>query len=232
MRRCARCSPSRWPTASRAARRCASARCCTTRPSPRPGPSPPTADVLGFPRQRRRGRALARRATRLRTSENLRAHVSLLARHHLGLGYLVHKAPLDRRTVHRYLVKTAPVEVDVTLLSIADRLATRGRKAHEAIAKHSSSRGRAARALACGRGRRSRRWCAATCSRMSWTSQPGPDVGALLALLAEARFAGEIDSGDGALALARTLVVAGVCAAAQARAIVPMTTRTASATVS
>ena len=30
-----RCSPSRWPTSSRAARRCASGRCCTTSPSPR-----------------------------------------------------------------------------------------------------------------------------------------------------------------------------------------------------
>jgi poly(A) polymerase len=164
--------------------------------------------VLGFPGHADLGAERSRVAlTRLRTSEKLRAHVALLARHHLGLGYLVHKAPLDRRTIHQYLVKTTPVEVDVSLLSIADRLATRGRKAQEAIVKHLE----VARVV-----------LPAALAWESWTAQPplvrgdvlmdelglqpGPDVGRLLALLDEARYAGEIDSRDAALALARTLV--------------------------
>ena len=57
-------------------------------------------------------------------------------RHHLVLGFLVHERPLDRRDVYRYLERTSPVEVEVTLLSCADRLATRGRKADAAIAAH------------------------------------------------------------------------------------------------
>jgi poly(A) polymerase len=164
--------------------------------------------ILGFPGHADLGAERARAAlTRLRTSEKLRAHVALLARHHLGLGYLVHKAPLDRRTIHQYLVKTTPVEVDVSLLSIADRLATRGRKADEAIARHLAvARVVLPEALAYAafaaqpplvRGDDLARELAIT---------PGPALGTLLAELDEARFAGEIATRDEAVALARTLV--------------------------
>ncbi len=74
---------------------------------------------------------------RLRTSERLRAHVAGLVRHHLRLGFLVHEPqPLARESVFGYLRASEPVEVDVTLLSVADRLATRGRRAPEAIETH------------------------------------------------------------------------------------------------
>ncbi|HEY4096599.1 MAG TPA: HD domain-containing protein [Baekduia sp.] len=164
--------------------------------------------ILGFPGHADLGAERARAAlTRLRTSEKLRAHVALLARHHLGLGYLVHKAPLDRRTIHQYLVKTTPVEVDVSLLSIADRLATRGRKADEAIARHLAvARVVLPEALAYAtfaaqpplvRGDDLAREIGIT---------PGPALGTLLGELDEARFAGEIATRDEAVALARTLV--------------------------
>ncbi|HEV7494739.1 HD domain-containing protein [Baekduia sp.] len=164
--------------------------------------------VLGFPGHADLGAERSRAAlTRLRTSERLRAHVAALARHHLGLGYLVHKAPLDRRTIHQYLVKTAPVEVDVSLLSIADRLATRGRKAEEAIVKHLEvARVVLPQALA----------------YTDWVAQPplirgdelaqaleirrGPQLGQLLAAIAEARYAGDVSTADEAIALARTLL--------------------------
>ena len=56
--------------------------------------------------------------------------MAALVRHHLRLGFLVHEPqPLARRTVFAYLRACAPVEVDVTLLSVADRLATRGDRA-------------------------------------------------------------------------------------------------------
>src|SRR5581483_1159285 len=75
---------------------------------------------------------------RLRASERLREHVAALTAHHLRLGFLVHAVPLERRAIYRYLRACEPVEVDVTLLSVADRLATRGRVAEEAIARHLS----------------------------------------------------------------------------------------------
>ncbi len=74
---------------------------------------------------------------RLRTSVRLREHVAGLVRHHLRLGFLVHEPqPLARETVFAYLRACEPVEVDVTLLSVCDRLATRGSKSEEAIEAH------------------------------------------------------------------------------------------------
>lgn len=91
----------------------------------------------GFPGHDALGADMSRDLlTRLRTGERLRAHVAALARHHLRTGFLVHERPLQRRTVHAYLVACDPVPADVTLLSVADRLATRGRKAQEAIERH------------------------------------------------------------------------------------------------
>ena len=80
------------------------------------------------------GAELARAVlSRLRTSDRLQAHVAALARHHLRLGFLVHERPLSRRQVYRYLRACEPVEVDVTVLSVADRLATRGAPPDDAI---------------------------------------------------------------------------------------------------
>ena len=172
--------------------------------------------------------------TRL-TTEKLRAHVALLARHHLGLGYLVHKAPLDRRTIWGYLMRTAPVEVDVSLLSIADRLATRGRKAEEAIGKHLEvARGvlplaldfaSVAGAAAAGAGGRAGA-CARRGARPAHRGAAGRDRrGALRGrggTAEESRWRGRV-----------ALVVTGVVPQRlRQRAIVPMTTSTAPATVS
>jgi poly(A) polymerase len=74
---------------------------------------------------------------RLHASVRLREHVAAMVRHHLRLGFLVHESqPLARGTVYDYLHACEPVEVDVTLLSVCDRLATRGAKAEQAIAMH------------------------------------------------------------------------------------------------
>jgi putative nucleotidyltransferase with HDIG domain len=95
---------------------------------------------FGFPGHQTLGAETSRAVlTRLRASERLRAHVADLARHHLRLGYLVHEragGPLAPRTVYAYLQACTPVTADVTLLTICDRLATRGRKSDEAIRKH------------------------------------------------------------------------------------------------
>jgi poly(A) polymerase len=160
---------------------------------------------IGFPHHDEQGSEMARAAlARLRASERLRAHVAALTRHHLRLGFLVHDMPLDRRAIYRYLVACEPVEADVTLLSVADRLATRGRKADEAIARHLGL---------------ARQVLAEALARRSAGAQPplvrgdelaaelgiarGPRLGELLALIAEARFAGEVSTRDEALALAR-----------------------------
>jgi hypothetical protein len=144
---------------------------------------------------------------RLRTSEKTRAHVAALARHHLRLGFLVHEAPLDRRAIHQYLVKTHPVEVDVSLLSVADRLATRGRKADEAIAKHLEvARVVLPEALGYETYRAQPPLVRGNQLAQALGVRPGPQLGELLAAIDAARYAGEVSTPDEAIALARTLV--------------------------
>jgi len=154
------------------------------------------------------GAELARAAlTRLRTSERLRAHVAALTRHHLRLGFLVHRRPLDRRTVYRYLTTCEPVEVDVSVLSVADRLATRGRNADVAIAKHLElARELVGEALARRDAGPQPPLIRGDELAARLGTVPGPELGRVLAELEEARFAGEIRTGDDAVALARRLL--------------------------
>jgi len=163
---------------------------------------------IGFPRHDVDGAALARETlTRLRASERTRAYVAALTRHHLRLGFLVHEAPLDRRTIYRYLRDTEPVSADVTLLSVADRLATRGRKADEAIARHVAlARDMLAVALAeRAAGPRAPLVRGDVLARAVGIA-PGPRLGELLDAIAEARFAGEVRTEEEAVALARGLL--------------------------
>jgi putative nucleotidyltransferase with HDIG domain len=146
---------------------------------------------------------------RLRASERLAQYVAGLTRHHLRLGFLVHRAPLERRGVYRYLHATAPVQVDVIALSVADRLATRGSGSEEAIAKHLEL---ARRLLG---------------DAFAWLEHPprpplrgdelahalgigpGPEIGRILGQLEEDTFAGEVATPEQAVARARQLLATG-----------------------
>jgi putative nucleotidyltransferase with HDIG domain len=143
---------------------------------------------------------------RLRASERLREHVAALTRHHLRLGFLVHEMPLSRRAVYDYLHVTAPVAVDVTVLSVADRLATRGDNADRAIASHIElARQMLAEGLA---------WAADPPRppvrgdelAEALGIKPGPLVGDLLAELEAASFSGEVATREEAIARARELI--------------------------
>ena len=63
---------------------------------------------------------------RLRASRKLTRYLQALTREHLRLGFLIREMPLPPRRVHGYLRATEPVSVDVTLLTVADRLSARG----------------------------------------------------------------------------------------------------------
>ncbi len=142
---------------------------------------------------------------RFHTSVPLADFLAAIARHHLRLGFLVHERPPSRRHVYRYLRECEPVEIEVTLLSVADRLATRGERtrddavqAHLELARelmgealHWRSHGAPAPPI---RGDELIR---------KLGLEPGPKVGELLELLREAAFAGEITTPAEALALAR-----------------------------
>jgi putative nucleotidyltransferase with HDIG domain len=140
---------------------------------------------------------------RLRASERLSAHVAALARHHLRLGFLVHQMPLGRQAIYRYLRACEPVQVDVTVLSVADRLATQGRNGEPATALHlelarelmpEALRWRAQPPRPPVRGDR---------LAAGLGIRPGPEVGRLLEALTEAAYVGEVASEEEAVAWAR-----------------------------
>ncbi len=144
--------------------------------------------------------------TRLRASDRLRDHVAALTRHHLRLGFLVHEMPIGRRAIYRYLRACEPVQVDVTLLSVADRLATRGRGSEEAIARHLElARELLGEALAWRDGRPRPPVRGDELARAVGL-RPGPELGQILQELEEASFAGEISSPDEAIDRARAIV--------------------------
>jgi poly(A) polymerase len=159
----------------------------------------------GFPHHDRIGADVSREIlTRLRASERTRAYVAAVTRHHLRLGFEVKHRPLGPRGVYRYLRACDPVAVDVTLLSVADRLATRGDDAPRAIAAHLEL---------------ARQLIGPALSWQAWRAQeplvrgdvlarelgivPGPRLGPLLEQIDEARYAGEIADEAGAIAFAR-----------------------------
>ncbi len=144
--------------------------------------------------------------TRWKASERLRAHVAALARHHLRLGFLVHEQPLSRRTVYRYLTACEPVPADVTLLTICDRVATRGDNARPAITAHLAlARAVLPDALAWRADPRLEPLVRGDELARALDLAPGPRLGTLLAAIAEARWTGEVATGDEAIALARAL---------------------------
>jgi poly(A) polymerase len=143
---------------------------------------------------------------RLRASARLADYVAALTRHHLRLGFLVHERPLSRRVVWRYLSATDPYAADVTVFTVADRLATRGKNAEPAIAAHLEvARDMLGPALA---------------RRHEQPPEPlvrgddlarelgvrGPQIGRLVAELEEAQYAGEIRTREDAISLARSLL--------------------------
>ena len=141
---------------------------------------------------------------RLRTSERLRSFVARLTREHLRLGFLVHDRPLAPRGVHDYLRRCQPVEVEVTVLSCADRMATAAPGQQEWIAAHLElARELMGAAMA---------WRAEGPPRAPLRGDelarelemvPGPELGAILADLESAVYAGEVATREEAVAYAR-----------------------------
>jgi putative nucleotidyltransferase with HDIG domain len=173
---------------------------------------PATHDVLDdgrvtFMGHDRLGQEMVRSiCRRLRTSERVCRFLEGVTRHHLLVGFLVHERPLDRRAVYRYLERTSPVEVEVTLFSVADRLATRGKNADRAIDAHLE--------LADELMPAALEWRRSGPPQVPVRGdelaaelgiEPGPELGRLLDQLAEAAYAGEATDREQAIDLARTL---------------------------
>jgi poly(A) polymerase len=147
---------------------------------------------------------------RLRTSRKLGSYLQGLARHHLRLGFLIHQRPLTRRVMYDYLAATEPVAADVTLLSVADRLAARGQgplASPEMVEAHLDlAREMLREALAWHRDGAPRPPVTGDELASELGISPGPEMGRVLDELRAATFAGEISDRAEALERARELV--------------------------
>jgi poly(A) polymerase len=146
---------------------------------------------------------------RLRVSRKLTTHLQGLALHHLRLGFLIHQRPLSRRAVYDYLVATEPVSADVTLLSVADRLAARGEgplASPEMVEAHLDLAREVLRdALAWHRDGPPRPPISGDELGAELGLEPGPEIGRLLEELRAEAFTGEISGRAEALERARQL---------------------------
>lgn len=140
---------------------------------------------------------------RLRASRRLTQHLQGLALHHLRLGFLIPEMPLPPRRVHAYLRATEPVAVDVTLLTVADRLSARGKgpiASPEMVAAHLQlAREMIAAALDWRRDGPPEPLLRGDEIAAELGIEPGPELGSALAELEAAQYAGEVTDRAGAL---------------------------------
>ncbi len=144
---------------------------------------------------------------RLRASRRLTQHLRALTLHHLRLGFLIPETPLPPRRIHGYLRATEPVTIDVTLLTIADRLSARGSgpiaspkmvEAHLALARQM-----VAAALDWRRDGPPAPLLRGDELADALGIDEGPELGELLSELEAAQYAGEVSDRAGAVEHAR-----------------------------
>lgn len=149
----------------------------------------------------------------LRASRKLSGYLKDLARHHLVLGFIVPRMPLDQRQIFAYLERTDPVSVDVTLLTVADRLAARGTASiasKEMVADHLQlAMEMTGYGLDWVRNGPPSQFLGGNELAERLGIEPGPKLGEVMAELAAARFAGEISDANEAVDHGRRFLDAG-----------------------
>jgi poly(A) polymerase len=163
--------------------------------------------VLFIGHDRAGARLVRELCSRLRTSRRLADYLAGLTLNHLRLGFLVHERPLSRRHVYDYLRATEPDSVDVTMLTVADRLATQGERTRpEAVDAHLElAREMIAEALAWRRSGPPRSPVRGDQLASELRIEPGPELGRLLGEIEAAVFGGEVTTREEAVDLARRI---------------------------
>ena len=146
---------------------------------------------------------------RLRTSRRLKRHLQDLTLHHLRLGFLARERPLPRRREYEYLRDTDPVGADVTLLTVADRLAARGQgpiAGPEMVQAHLDlAREMLGAAVDWRHDGPPRSPIPGDELAAELGIEPGPELGRIIGELEAAVYAGELSGREDAIALARRL---------------------------
>jgi poly(A) polymerase len=163
--------------------------------------------ITFFSHDREGARIVREMCDRLRASRRLTDFLQRVTLHHLRLGFMVHERPLSRRRVHDYLRATEPVGVEVTLLTVADRLAARGTAptaSEEMVEGHLDlAREMIAAALDWRREGPPAPLLRGDELAAELGLEAGPRIGELLRELEAAQYAGEVTNRDEALELAK-----------------------------
>jgi poly(A) polymerase len=163
--------------------------------------------MVSFIGHDREGAAIARQAcARWKASRALSRYLEGVTLHHLHLGFMTRERPLSRRRLYDYLKLTEPVAADVTLLTVADRLAARGTgptASPEVIEAHLElAREVLPEAIAWHRDGPPRSPIAGDELAAAVGIEPGPELGRLIAEVEAGVFTGEVKTADDAIALA------------------------------
>ncbi len=147
------------------------------------------------------GRMTGTVADRFKMSSRFASFLSTLTRQHLRLGFLVREQPLTRRALAQYRRDVDPWVFESVVVSLCDRLATRGEKtSHASIARHY----RLARSMWTTVGKTPVPKLLSGEEVMELLDlRPGPDVGAALAALEEEIEAGDVETAATARAFLR-----------------------------
>jgi len=146
---------------------------------------------------------------RLKASRRLTRHLQGVTLHHLRLGFLARERPLSRRREYEYLRDTDPVAADVTILTVADRLAARGQgavagpdmvRAHLEVAREML-----AAALDWRREGPPRSPIPGDELAAELGIEPGPELGRIIGEVEAAVYAGEVADREDAVSFARQL---------------------------
>jgi putative nucleotidyltransferase with HDIG domain len=146
---------------------------------------------------------------RLKASRALTRYLDGVTAHHLHLGFMTRERPLSRRRLYDYLKACEPVAVDVTLLTVADRLAARGTgptATPEMIEAHLElAREVLPAAVRWHREGPPRVPVAGDELAAAVGIEPGPELGRLLAEVEAAVYAGEVETAEQAIEYANNL---------------------------
>jgi putative nucleotidyltransferase with HDIG domain len=144
---------------------------------------------------------------RLCGSAALRRFCGVLVGQHLALGFLAKQRPLDARTVYRYAMRTRPHAIPSVLVSLGDRLATRGDLTRlRGLRRHQEVARDMVAALAALGPVPPRLLLPADELARSIGLTPGPALGELVAAVQEEQAAGVVASADDAVAFGRAWV--------------------------
>jgi putative nucleotidyltransferase with HDIG domain len=149
--------------------------------------------------------------SRFNASGALRELATVLVREHLTLGFMIPERPLDSRAFYRYAMATRPYALPSVVLSLGDRLATRGARTRQrGLRRHLQTAQEIAAGIVALGPVPPRLVAPADRIADAIGLTPGPALGRLVAALQEEQAAGAVESEEQAVEFARSWLASSV----------------------